>query len=95
LLLAALQFSASSDTGGKGAGKGLERGGKHVTTSVERNPRQPTIVWDSLNSDLVEVTETEVDTTVRPMRESLRKLLEKRAGLNSTGQPDKPANTNS
>jgi hypothetical protein len=66
-----------------------------VTISVERNPRQPTIVWDNLNSDLVEVTETEVDTTVRPMRESLRKLLEKRAGLNSTSQPDKLANTNS
>jgi hypothetical protein len=31
--------------------------------------------WDSLNSDVVEVTEGEVDYTVRPMRESLRKRL--------------------
>lgn len=33
------------------------------------------IQGDSLNSDIVEVTTMEVDNTVRPMRDSLRKRL--------------------
>jgi hypothetical protein len=31
--------------------------------------------WDSLNTDVLEPTGGTVDTTVRPMRESLRKRL--------------------
>jgi hypothetical protein len=33
------------------------------------------IGWDSLNSDVVQITQVEVDNTVRPMRESLRQRL--------------------
>ena len=36
-------------------------------------PDQPAIECDSLNSELFEPTDVVIDTTVRPMRESLRK----------------------
>jgi hypothetical protein len=42
--------------------------------------------WDSLNSDVVEITQVEVDNTVRPMRESLRQRLK----LPSTVPPPEP-----
>lgn len=38
-------------------------------------PADGICVWDSLNIEVVEVTGGEVDLTIRPMRESLRKRL--------------------
>jgi len=36
---------------------------------------QPENQWDSLNCEVFEPTDVVIDTTVRPMRESLRKAL--------------------
>lgn len=38
-------------------------------------PDEPEIQLDSLNCDICEPTDVVIDTTVRPMRESLRKGL--------------------
>jgi hypothetical protein len=38
-------------------------------------PDQPEIQLDSLNSEIFEPTDVVIDTTIRPMRESLRKRL--------------------
>jgi hypothetical protein len=42
-----------------------------------------TSCWDSLNCDIVEVTEMAVDLTVRPMPESLRKLIKPSSSVQS------------
>jgi hypothetical protein len=49
---------------------------------------------DSLNSDVVEVTQVEVDNTVRPMRASLRQRLNMPSTVPSppeSGQDEKSA----
>jgi hypothetical protein len=50
-------------------------------------PDEPPIQWDSLNSEVVEPTDVVVDTTVRPMREALRKRLKP---TNGSGRPQEP-----
>jgi hypothetical protein len=55
------------------------------------NDRQPNrVTRHSRESDVVEVTEFEVDATVRPMRESIRKFLEQRGVLRPTAAPEMP-----
>jgi len=49
-------------------------------SNMENDPTRSDALsgWDSLNSDIVDVTGGVVDTTRRPLRESLRKLLKPR-----------------
>jgi hypothetical protein len=43
--------------------------------------------WDSLNVDVVEVTQVEVDNTIRPMRQSLRERLKLPPTLPASPEP--------
>jgi hypothetical protein len=50
-------------------------------------PDQPELQRDSLNSDVFEPTDLVIDTTVRPMRESLRKRLKQPANGQQSHEP--------
>jgi hypothetical protein len=59
----------------------------------EKENREPSARWDSLNGDVVEVTDMKWDDTVRPMSESLRKQLKlpPRPQPPTEPPPDNPA----
>ena len=53
------------------------------------DPEKEQVSWDSLNTDILEPTGGTIDTTVRPMRESLRKRLKQPP--NGGPPPESPA----
>jgi hypothetical protein len=68
----------------------IDIGGAAVTTPQNGNDvEKEQISWDSLNTDVLEPTGGTIDTTIRPMRESLRKRLKQP----SNGEPSPGAPT--